>query len=359
MAWRSSASAIAWRTSGFDVGSWSPARSRTTHRVDGAWIASSVVTPFADLEGERRRELGELHLARPEARHDRGLVRDRLVDDPVEQRLLRPPVGRVALEGPAPARIELLDHEGAGADGLRQEGLAVARRVLRDDAVVLPADVDEKRCRRPAQHEADGVLVDRVDLLHEDEVVGPRAHLRVADPVVRVLHVLGVHLLAVVEAHAAPQVEHELGGRPLLPALGQLGLRLEAVVDPDEVLVDERLPALEDVEPLHVGLDVRRQRRARDGEHTAGLRLGARPPWDQAGHPERRRPAADEEGATGEGFLREDVVGHDRSPSRVRGRARPGRRRPQSSPDGGGGVKAATAARTSRGRATPRTPRAR
>ena len=159
------------------------------------------------------------------------------------------------------------------------------------------------------------VLVDHVDLLHVGEVVGARAHLGIADALVRVLDVLGVHLLAVVEPHAAAEVEDVLGGRLLLPALGELRLGLEGVVDPDQVLVDERLPALPDVEPLHVRLDVRRQRRAGEREGAARLALGAGPPGEEAGRAQRRRAAAGEEGASGERRRASVRLRHGRSPS--------------------------------------------
>src|SRR5262245_14687579 len=114
-----------------------------------------------------------------------------------------------------------------------------------------------------------------VDLAHKGEVVGPGAHLGIADALVAVLDVLGVHLLAVVEPHGATQVEHVLGRRLLLPPLGQLRLGLERVVDPHQVLVEQRLAALPDVEALHVGLDAGRQRGA--GERQRPARLGLRP----------------------------------------------------------------------------------
>src|SRR5205809_875376 len=61
----------------------------------------------------------------------------------------------------------------------------------------------------------------------------------------------------------SPAAEDVLGGRPLLPPLCELGLGLERLVHPDQVLVDQGLPLLPDVEPLHVWLDVRWERGAR------------------------------------------------------------------------------------------------
>ena len=94
-----------------------------------------------------------------------------------------------------------------------------------------------------------------------------------ADALVAVLDVFRVHLLAVVKPHPAVQVEHVLGRRLLLPPLGQLRLCLERVIDPDQVLVEERLALLPDVEPLHVRLDAGRQRGAGKGKRAARLRL--------------------------------------------------------------------------------------
>ena len=205
---------------------------------------------------------------------------------------MRAPVARVPLEREAPARIELLHHERPGADGPGQELLAVPRRALGDHPVVLAAHVDEEGGEWPAEREPDRVLADDVDRLDGEEVVGARAHLRVADPVVGVLDVLRVHLLAVVEADPLAEVEDVLGRRLLLPALGQLRLRLEGGVDPHEVLVDQGLPLLPDVEPLHVGLEVRRERRGREGQRPARLPLGRGAPRAHARRPHQSRSPA-------------------------------------------------------------------
>src|SRR5256886_7075099 len=69
--------------------------------------------------------------------------------------------------------------------------------------------------------------------------------------------------LPAVKPDPAAQAEDVLGGRPLLPPLGELGLGLERLVHPDQVLVDQGLALLPDVEPLHVWLQVRWERGAR------------------------------------------------------------------------------------------------
>jgi len=119
------------------------------------------------------------------------------------------------------------------------------------------------------EDEAHRVRVGHVDGLDDEEVVGAGAHLRIAHAVVGVFHVLGVELLAIVEPDAAAQVEDPLGRRSLLPCLGELGLGVERLVHPDQVLVDQGLPLLPDVEPLHVRLDARGKRGARVRQRSA------------------------------------------------------------------------------------------
>src|SRR5207244_12530459 len=144
------------------------------------------------LKGERGRELGHRHLAGPEPRHDGRLVRDRLEHDALERRVRRPPVRRVALQDEPTTRIELLDAERARPDGPREQLPAVAGGALRDDAVVFATQVDEERGRGRMWDGADRVSVADGGLRDGDEVVGPRAQLRMAPAVVRSRHVPGV-----------------------------------------------------------------------------------------------------------------------------------------------------------------------
>src|SRR2546430_5555463 len=62
---------------------------------------------------------------------------------------------------------------------------------------------------RSMEDEADRVSVEDVDLLDDEEVVGARAHLRIAHAVVGVLHVLGVELLPAEKPDPAAQRSEE------------------------------------------------------------------------------------------------------------------------------------------------------
>jgi hypothetical protein len=71
-------------------------------------------------------------------------------------------------------------------------------------------------------------------------------------------HVVGIHLVAVVEFHALAQRQLDRALVDALPALGQPGHRLELAlqVAGDEILEDRRLDTLADIGPLAHGLEV-------------------------------------------------------------------------------------------------------
>src|SRR3989441_3112079 len=164
------------------------------------------------------------------------------------------------------------------------------------------------------EDEADRVSVEDVDLLDDEEVVRARLHLGTAAGVVGVLPAPGAELFPAVKPDPAAQAEDVLGGRPLLPPLGELGLGLERLVHPDQVLVDQGLPLLPDVEPLHVWLQVRWERGARIRQGpTLWLGPGA------AGEREREPRRAGEEIAPPQAS-RARVV-HGRSPRHTSGRS--------------------------------------
>ena len=106
MAARSMASAMAWRTSSLLVGSWSPARSSTTQRVDGAWIASRVGTVLATWNDSAEENSASViwPVRSPATIEDSsGIAWNTMAS---EQGLLRAPVLGVPLEREPPARIE-------------------------------------------------------------------------------------------------------------------------------------------------------------------------------------------------------------------------------------------------------------
>ena len=90
-------------------------------------------------------------------------------------------------------------------------------------------------------------------------------------------HVVGIHLVAVVEFHALAQRQFDGALVDALPALGQPGHRLELVlqVAGDQILEDRRLHALADIGPLAHGLEVGAGRDLLDGDgnHRSGVGL--------------------------------------------------------------------------------------
>ncbi len=177
------------------------------------------------------RDLGDdVHQIALEGQHARLEV---LVEDPfraVRQRL-RPPIAVEAGEGGADLGRVFLQLEGAGADEVLLEIAGIVGRD--DDGVVVVGgdDVGEVAVGR-VEMEGDGVVVDLLGptlgqrALEGGERVG--GVLRIGQAVDGGDHVVGLHLVAVVELHALADLEGPDRAVLIgLPALGQDRLQPE------------------------------------------------------------------------------------------------------------------------------------
>ena len=227
------------------VGDDHPVRRLADHGVGAAGHALHLVG---------RHVLDDVRLAVQQGRDPRGGLRDEAEGDALDLGL-PPPVVRVGLERD-PVPLHPLDElERARPDRVRGEIVPLLLDVLRrqhDDApAARVGHAGEEHGERPLAHHVHGVLVDDLDLLHR----GQRrlgAGLRVVQLALDAeLDGLGIEGLAVVELHAAAELELVGGGADEPPGLG------EAAGEAHALVTDQQ--RVEDVPGDVVGGDLPRQ----------------------------------------------------------------------------------------------------
>ena len=227
--------------------------------------------------------LDEVELARAQVGQAHRRVDDRQVDDPVEVDRALVPVVRVALEHDAVLRDALDELERARADRLGAELVALGlRRLGRDHHAGAVGQHREQRRERRRQVEPHRLRVDHVDAGHRRQLAAPvrAGHGLVALDVE--LDRRGVELLAVVEGHAAAQLDGQrlVVGRPFV-AGRELRHDVQLLVDVEQLVAQrgEHDAADEGARQRrieHVGVfgqaDAQRLRRAASGARRAAAR---------------------------------------------------------------------------------------
>ena len=236
-----------------------------------------VVRNPQDVAEAQARERVVVDFALLQRKHAHRPLLDVLDDDPVEQRASLDEEVVVALEDHMLTPHPLLEPERAGADrhGIHGMGLgiaAVAEDVLGDDRHQERHERLHQRRVGFAQPDHRGVGVGGIHPVHRIEHGDPEGVVLLDDGE-RKGDVVRRDRLAVVEAGVAVEVE---GVAPFvlgdLPALGQIGLGFELVVDPhqpgEELHAETGLAAR-----LHGGVEVAQARATGDDRGAAPLGL--------------------------------------------------------------------------------------
>ena len=266
-------------------------------------------------------------VARPQLRDDVRLVRDDLDLDGVDAGLALVPVVGILPRFEMALGHPLLQDEGASADrGTAQ--ITLLDDVARHDGGPPAGHAGEQRRARLLRDDPHGVLVRRLDLIDRAQVAAPAgARLRIEDPLVGELHVVGDELAPAVEFHALAELERPrtaVGARA--PRLRERGLELAVVAPLDHTVVEQRVDPLAGERLLHNRIETGRLGRLRGDERAPGLRRDTgRRGGRGGGGGERKEPATTDLGAAwlGHGFPRVPGgvadSGHARAPGPVGG----------------------------------------
>ena len=151
--------------------------------------------------------------------------------------VLAVPVARIALERHVILRHPLDEFERAGADGMLGEVLALLRRDLgRQDHAGPIGKLGEECARWRFQADPDRHRIDDVDMIDQRDLALAVAAGHRQVPLQRRVHCIGVERLAILEADAGPQMDHQrLRIGPLI-AGGQLRHDVQLRIDVEQLV---------------------------------------------------------------------------------------------------------------------------